>query len=93
MILWRKIKINLKELYRKANLNNKDNGQSPNNSKATQRGRSRRIGQKPFGTSINLPDDSEETCYIICEGSTQAIEAPSALDMLVGAVMICNFPP
>ena len=67
IILWWKIKKNLRELYRKANLNTKGNGQSPTNSKATQGGRSRRIGQEPHGTIINSPDadDSEENCYII----------------------------
>ena len=88
-----KINKNLSELYRKANLNTKGKGQSTTKSKATQGGRSRWIRQEPHGTIIYSPDDSEETCYTIREGSTQAIEASSALDMSVGAVIIREFPP
>ena len=68
VILWRKIKRNIKEFYRKANLNTKDKGQSPTNSNATQGGRSHRIGQEPHGTSIKSQDDSQETGYTIFEG-------------------------
>ena len=96
MILWRKITKNLRELYREANLNNKktSDGQSPTTKvKATQRGRSCRIGQEPEGTSTNSPDDNEETCYLIREGLTQATEAISALDMSVDAVIIRDDPP
>ena len=60
-------------MYRKANLHNKGNGQSPTISKATHGGRSSRIGQEPYGTSTDSPDESEDNCYIICEGLNQAI--------------------
>ena len=96
MILWRKITKNLRELYKKANLNNKktsDGHSSTTKVKATQGGRSCRIGQEPQGTSTDSPDDSEETCYIIREGLTQATEAISALDMSVDAVIIRYDPP
>ena len=84
IILWRKMNKNLREVYRKPNLNTKGNGQSPTNSKATYGGRSSRISQEPQRTSTDSADESEETCYIICEGSTQAIDATSSLDMSVG---------
>ena len=51
-----------------------------------------RIGQEPQGTSNDSPDESEENCYIIREGSTQAIEATSTLDISVDAVNIRDYP-
>ena len=92
----RKINKNLRELYRKANLNAKkgSEGQSPTTDvRATHGGRSCRIGQEPPGTSTDSLNESEETCQIIREGSTQAIEATSALDISGYAVIIRDCPP
>ena len=83
MIWWREINKALRELYRKANLNDKGSGETTTKSKATRGGRSSRIGQEPQGNIIDSPDENEESCYNICEGSTQAVEATSALDMSV----------
>ena len=75
MILWSRAKI-------KYGLNKTEKN------KATQGGRSSRIGQDPEGTGTNSPDENRETCYLVREGSTQATEAPSARDMSVDAVIL-----
>ena len=93
MILWMKINKPLKKLYRKANLNDKDKGTQPTDSTATRRGRSIRTGQEPHGTCTDSLGENNETCYIIREGFTQAVEATSALDMIYGPVIIRDYPP
>ena len=93
MILRRKINKVLRELYRKSNLNDKGNAGNTTKSTAIRGGRSIRIEQEPHGTGNNSPDENEETCYNICEGFTQAVEATSNLDMSVGAVIIRDYPP
>ena len=93
MIVRRKIKKALKNLNRKANLNNKDEATQPTDTTATQRGRSSRTGQEPHGTCTDSPGENEEICYITLEGSTQAVKATSTLDMSVSAVIIRDYPP
>ena len=75
----RNLNNNIRELNRKANQNNKGNGQSRTYSKATHGGRSSSFGQEPQGTGTDSPDESKETCFIICEGLIQDIEATSAV--------------
>ena len=62
-------------------------GENTTKSRATRGGKSSRIGQEPQGTGIDSRDENKETGNNICEGSTQ-----SALDMIVGAVIIRDYP-
>ena len=93
VILWRKLTRKLFNVYNdtttirakiKYGLNKTDKN------KATQGGRSSRIGQEPEGTSTNSPDENRETCYLVREG---LIQATSARDMSVNAVILCDDPP
>ena len=67
-------------------------GENTTKSRATRGGKSSRIGQEPQGTGIDSRDENKETGNNICEGPTQAVEATSALDMIVGAVIIRDYP-
>ena len=73
--------------------NNVVNEEETDNIKATESGRSSGNGQEPYGNCTALPgSSSKETCNMSHESLTQDVEATSALDMSVGAV-IQDYPP
>ena len=81
MIMWRKISNKLNTLYREAKLNKcteSDQHSAATRFKAALGVRSFWLEQVPEGNILKSPDESEDSCDFILEGSTQATDASSA---------------